>query len=148
MAQFTILEENRGTDKNSASGQLSALFAAGGSLFPVGLNAWVRVGGTESIYNWNLRRSYGPCSAGWTLVLPFLEFPMSWEQSHTSAFQPSAARQTWGWNVCLQTGQQLACSRLREVLQFSATRSAENASGIFQGQFLGEILKQQFQWSN
>lgn len=43
MAQFTILEENRGTDKNSASGQLSALFAAGGSLFPVGLNAWVRV---------------------------------------------------------------------------------------------------------
>lgn len=31
MAQFTILEENRGTDKNSASGQLSALFAAGGS---------------------------------------------------------------------------------------------------------------------
>lgn len=88
MAQFTILEENRGTDKNSASGQLSALFAAGGSLFPVGLNARVRVGGTESIYNRILRQSYSPCSASWTFVLPFLESPCCGSNLTPQHFSP------------------------------------------------------------
>lgn len=142
MAQFNILEENRGTDKNSASGQLSALFAAGRSLFPVGLNAWVRVGGTESIYNRILRQSYGPCSAGWTLVLPFLEFPCRGGNLTPQHFCPLQQGRLEAEMLSANLTA-VACSRLWEV-QFSASRGAKTPLVFCKGSFLGRSSSRNF----